>query len=303
MLRTLYCCALRLHPPTFRKRFADEMLSIFDQPNKTGAKFILFIDALFSLSRQWVLRPEFWHDAPSTAAAAADSDRVPTFYTISPFRPRGAAVIEGLILSGAVFCLTCFAIRYSWIHVLHIRVPEVQFERPSWIPSHATREMSSSLEQQRVASHPETQKPAESAVSTRSRIAQASPRAAIASRRRSLREQRTANPPGNPRVFNQSARSRGEIEPPLHIYEGIYMVDGPAKIMIVITTDPEDESLRMNVSGQSSFSLLPISETKFAVQDIDDCWIEFMPGDSARGSPIDEIQFSCNGQKYIAHRR
>ena len=31
MLRSLYRCALHLHPPAFRKRFEDEMLAIFSQ--------------------------------------------------------------------------------------------------------------------------------------------------------------------------------------------------------------------------------------------------------------------------------
>jgi hypothetical protein len=34
--------------------------------------------------------------------------------------------------------LTCVAIKYSWIHVLHVRIPEVQFQAPQWIPPHAS---------------------------------------------------------------------------------------------------------------------------------------------------------------------
>jgi len=37
MLRPLYRCLLRLHPPGFRKRFAEEMLSIFDQATECQA--------------------------------------------------------------------------------------------------------------------------------------------------------------------------------------------------------------------------------------------------------------------------
>jgi hypothetical protein len=33
--------------------------------------------------------------------------------------------------------LTCVAIKYSWIHVLHIRIPEGQFQAPQWIPPNA----------------------------------------------------------------------------------------------------------------------------------------------------------------------
>jgi hypothetical protein len=34
--------------------------------------------------------------------------------------------------------LTCVAIKYSWIHILHIRIPEIQFQAPQWIPPHAS---------------------------------------------------------------------------------------------------------------------------------------------------------------------
>ncbi|MGP0018910.1 MAG: S41 family peptidase [Candidatus Sulfotelmatobacter sp.] len=129
MFRSLYRCVLRLHPPAFRQRFADEMLSIFDQGAGKPAAAKLLIDGVLSLVRQWTLRPEFWRDLSSTAQPAPDG--IPTFYTIEPFRPRAGAVINGLMLSIAVFCLTCFAIRYSWIHVLHVSIPEVAFDKPA----------------------------------------------------------------------------------------------------------------------------------------------------------------------------
>jgi hypothetical protein len=137
MLRSLYRCALRLHPPAFRQRFAGEMLSIFDQQATRFARARLMVDAFASLCRQWALRSEFWSLSASESTQALPIG-IPTFYTIRPFRPRGAAVINGLLLTGAVFCLTCFAIRYSWIRVLHVRIPEVQFERSEWTPPAAS---------------------------------------------------------------------------------------------------------------------------------------------------------------------
>lgn len=129
MFRFLYRCALRLHPPGFRERFAGEMLSIFDQAAGKAAAFRLLADGFLSLARQWTLRPEFWHDpVPVQQPVSAG---VPSFHTLDPFRPRAAAMIHGLVLSLAVFCLTCFAIRYSWIRVLHVRIPEVQFAAQS----------------------------------------------------------------------------------------------------------------------------------------------------------------------------
>lgn len=53
MLRYLYRCTLRLHPPAFRRRFGEEMLSIFDhEPGKRTA-FRLILDGIVSASRQW----------------------------------------------------------------------------------------------------------------------------------------------------------------------------------------------------------------------------------------------------------
>lgn len=128
MLRPLYRCVLRLHPSGFRRRFADEMLSIFDHSVGKPAALRLLVDGLVSLARQWVLRPEFWHELSPAQQPAADG--ILSFYTLDPFRPRAGAVIHGLVLSTALFCLTCFAIRYSWIHILHVNIPAVEFDGP-----------------------------------------------------------------------------------------------------------------------------------------------------------------------------
>jgi hypothetical protein len=133
MLRSLYCRLLRLHPPGFRERFGGEMLSIFDQAAEREARFKLLGDGLVSLARQWALRPEFWYDISPAPTAEIASDGIPSFYTLDPFRPRTPAVVHGLLLTVVVFCLTCFAIRYSWIHVLHVHIPEVEYEAPSAI--------------------------------------------------------------------------------------------------------------------------------------------------------------------------
>jgi hypothetical protein len=149
MLRFLYQGLLGLHPPAFRMRFAEEMQLIFDQVRERSARVGLLADGVLSLLRQWSLRPEFWHEFASGGEQAA-SDGIPSFYTLDPFRPRTCAVVHGLILTVAVFCLTCFAIRYSWIHVLHVRIPEVQFESSSSVvPDAAARP-----DEREVASRP-----------------------------------------------------------------------------------------------------------------------------------------------------
>lgn len=132
MLRPLYRWVLLAHPPAFRRRFGDEILAIFDASPRNRDRYRLLLDGLLSLLRQWTLRPEFWQSNPQPAEVIADG--VPSFQSLDPFRPRSTAVFQGLVLSIAVFCLTCFAIRYSWIRVLHVSIPEVQFERSEWVP-------------------------------------------------------------------------------------------------------------------------------------------------------------------------
>jgi hypothetical protein len=139
MLRSLYRRVLRLHPPGFQGRFAEEMLSIFDRAASKPAAFNLLLDGFLSLVRQWTLRPEFWRDLAPLHEPQRAHDDIPSFHTIDSFRPRTTAMIHGLVLSTAVFCMTCFAIKYSWIRVLHVRIPEIQFEGQTSLQSNADR--------------------------------------------------------------------------------------------------------------------------------------------------------------------
>jgi len=65
MLRSIYTLFVRLHPRAFRQRFGEEMLSIYDAtPGRNRSA--LAGDAVFSLLRQWLFRPEF-HEAQGPA--------------------------------------------------------------------------------------------------------------------------------------------------------------------------------------------------------------------------------------------
>ncbi|HXJ91068.1 MAG TPA: hypothetical protein VMS18_29950 [Candidatus Binatia bacterium] len=130
MLRHLYRVTLRLHPPAFRRRFGDEMLSIFDVTKGSSLRFQLLTDCILSLVRQWTLRSDFWNEASAVPVRPAAWNGLPSFSTLDPFRPRASAVIHGVVLTATLFTLTCVAIRYSWIHVLHVQIPEVEFEAP-----------------------------------------------------------------------------------------------------------------------------------------------------------------------------
>ncbi|HST10205.1 MAG TPA: hypothetical protein VLL05_07500 [Terriglobales bacterium] len=73
--------------------------------------------------------PEFWHDISRAHVQHTVHEGIPSFHTLDRFRPRTTAIIHGLVLSTAVFSVTCFAIRYNSIHVLHMRMPEIQSDR------------------------------------------------------------------------------------------------------------------------------------------------------------------------------
>jgi hypothetical protein len=71
MTRALYRSLLWLHPPSFRREFAGEMLWIFDEATITGSPTGLLLDGMGSLLRQWVLRCGAWKVLAAMLAAMA----------------------------------------------------------------------------------------------------------------------------------------------------------------------------------------------------------------------------------------
>jgi hypothetical protein len=59
-MRFLYAVLISLHPPSFRKRFAQEMLWIFEEAANSWGAASLLRDAILSLLRQWLIRSELW---------------------------------------------------------------------------------------------------------------------------------------------------------------------------------------------------------------------------------------------------
>ncbi len=66
--RSLYSFLLWLHPPSFRRRFGDEMLWIFNETAPQQGAWLLLADALASLARQWLLRSSIVWKLPLMAA-------------------------------------------------------------------------------------------------------------------------------------------------------------------------------------------------------------------------------------------
>lgn len=139
MLRRLYCWLLRLHPPYFRRRFADEMLLIFDEKmimggNRAAAK--LAADAVISLGRQWTLRPEFWEEPTRPTA-----DGVPQFLSFERYKLRRGALLYGALLSTGILVLFSIAFSFGIHEALHTPHPKVSSRNSasSCVESHRTR--------------------------------------------------------------------------------------------------------------------------------------------------------------------
>ena len=69
MSRGLYRFILRLHPLAFRRKFAEEMLWIFDEAAAAEGTWLLLRDGFVSLARQWLRGSEYWKILAALAAA------------------------------------------------------------------------------------------------------------------------------------------------------------------------------------------------------------------------------------------
>ncbi|QOY89999.1 EF-hand domain-containing protein [Paludibaculum fermentans] len=110
MLRSLYVQILRLHPGTFRTRYGDEMLSIYDETARSGRPWPLFSDACVSLGRQWLLRE---NEPEPQSAPLASSDGVPVFYCADQSMPPKSALFNGGLVALAAFALVGFALGHG----------------------------------------------------------------------------------------------------------------------------------------------------------------------------------------------
>lgn len=70
MTRAIYVSLLRLHPRAFQRQFGGEMLWIFDEARVSEGAFVLLLDLLISVLRQWLLRSGIWKVAMALSGAA-----------------------------------------------------------------------------------------------------------------------------------------------------------------------------------------------------------------------------------------
>lgn len=250
MLRFLYRCVLRAHPGYFRQRFADEMMSVFDQTRGRLDPARLLVDGVISLLRQWGLRSEFW-DAPAGHVIA---DGAPLFYTFENPKPRTTALVYGALLSALVLNGVCWAMGYAWNH------PRFMDIRPGYGPAGRVPEsklISRSIRRSTVAAEPPL-----SIDAGRVLLVFKSPAHAHSA----------AQPSGEATAGQALYASPGSgID--LQSYAGTYVTDSASATSVLITV--EDGKLRVEVPREFQGFFLPESATTFIAVDVPDCRVEF----------------------------
>jgi hypothetical protein len=265
MLRHLYRCAVRLHPSGFRRRFGEEMLYIFDQRKGTLSALGAMLDCVVSLLRQWTLRPHIGIELPAAPLSPA-ADHIPSFKTLDPFRPRASAIIDGTVLSVILFCMSVFAIRYSWIHVLNLPIVRVAVNSGQPIAPQAR------LQFDVIPTEPEDIQSKTIASST-------------------------------PRAPATSDRTRG-VAIWLDSYVGKYISnDPPAKISIQIEGDPlrgDHLSVSLAAAGHPGLALSPVSPAKFVIVGAENSYVDFTADAQGR---ICCLSLVVNGNAITAQRQ
>jgi hypothetical protein len=99
VLRVTYRLILWLHPGSFRSRFGDEMLWIFDEERRRGAAARLLLDGVLSLLRQQVKVEK------KTEPIVAGFALLDTSLGIAPRRFIEAGVTASLLLAGVMLLL------------------------------------------------------------------------------------------------------------------------------------------------------------------------------------------------------
>lgn len=82
MTRSFYSVLLRIHPRSFRERFAGEMFCIFDEISSTRERAFLIYDALRSFAFQWLFRSNLWVYAIASLIALVQA----YFIGLHPYR-------------------------------------------------------------------------------------------------------------------------------------------------------------------------------------------------------------------------
>ncbi len=258
MLRFIYRGVLRAHPSWFRRRFADEMLSIFDQTQGPLAAGRLVADGMISLLRQWTLRPEFWQES----AVPATPNGAPLFHTFESSKPRTEALLYGGLLSLLVLNGACWTMGYAWNHPSFVWIQQPVIRAPeSWKSkppgqgaATVTSDESLYTDEGRVLLVFKSHNPAPKAKSDASVDQAAPPSASVPS------AAAQASVPGDADVDLQS-------------FVGNYVVNSGRAQAVRVSL--EDGHLHLEIAGEFRSSFVPVSQSRLVAVGINDCAIEF----------------------------
>jgi hypothetical protein len=293
MLRGVYCWLLRLHPARFRKRFDEEMLSIFDHAAGAGESARLVGDAAISVVRQWALRSEYQQEARSEPVPWSPQGP-PVFYIFEHYIPRRSSLWAGALFAFALCCATWIVSRYTWNHPVFM---------PTIRDAGLLGAVNTDAPRVRVPSQPNTKLmisiPAHETASADVRnSATVSPQATAPVSTSNSRSQQSA--PTSTSVVQHPARALVSLTPPeraLRPYIGIYAADPPNHFLVVVTA--AGPHLEIHIPGESAATLLPIARDKFAFIGKKNAWVEF----EKNGHGIAEgLSVSHNGRRFTAER-
>jgi hypothetical protein len=311
MLRTLYSLLLRLHPERFRKRFTQEMLSIFDQVEKGPAAAQLVADALLSLVRQWTLRSEYWESAPERVPWSADG--TPVFYTLESFKPRRSALYAGGIITLIMFCVGCLDLKYDWRHPAFIPFKGIEFadspegDAPGSPPVAIPEESARAYSRRQLVSPRRGTMLSEAVPSAPGKPLQPPPSApAELPKTRTRAELDALASKGHPIRVAPSSLGRAVApakisEDALQIYPGAYVTDPPNEFTILITVEAGELAIEIPREPKSQLVHADGSRFVFAGRhDRNGNWIEFVKHDDGTA---DELRIYSNGRHFAAHRK
>jgi hypothetical protein len=310
MLRRLYSWIIRLHPRRFRDRFAQEMLSIFDESKPDQGTARLLADGAVSLVRQWALR-----SGPGVAetrqAVPWSTDGTPVFYVFQHYKPRTSSLITGGMLTLVVFCAAWLVCEYAWTHPMFMPLVTVQSEPgpdlkttgqsgPSPLPLQATATSSNEMISARSGPKrvPNSSEPTPAPLGNPP-VSQPTVSAQFAN------AQPSAVLPANAATVTSSsvqpARNLGVAptipKPAILSCIGVYKTDMPNPLIIAVTA--EQAGLAIQIPGGPGTRLAPLGGTDFIFSDSRNDFVEFM----ARGhAPAHELVIYRNGRRMTAHR-
>jgi len=283
MLRFLYRGVLRAHPSWFRRRFADEMLAIFDQTQGPSAASRLLGDGMISLLRQWTLRPEFWEEP----AVPATPNGVPLFHTFESSKPRTQALLYGAFLSLLVLNGVCWTMGYAWNHPRFVWIQQPVIRPPeSWKSkppgqgaATAAGDESLYTDEGRVLLVFKSHNPARTAKPGTS-IDQAAPLSTG-----------TSSAGARPAVS-------GDADVDFEAFVGSYVANSAKAQAVRVTL--EDGRLHLEIAGEFRSSFVPVSQTRLVAVGNNDCAIEFTRNTAGM---VDRVEIFRGARHLTAIRR